>query len=214
MLLLSNTATTPLLIITGLVIIWGLRLAIHIFSRNNDKQEDFRYKNFKDNWGKNFWWKSYLNIFVLQGLLMILISIPIIYRFTFPLTELTILDYIGITVWIVGFIFESIGDFQLTQFIKKKRAGKNKERFLKTGLWSLTRHPNYFGEVIQWWGIWLIAINLLEPISLTTIIGPLTITYFILNVSGIPLLEEKYEGNKEWEEYKKEVPKFFPLKLR
>jgi steroid 5-alpha reductase family enzyme len=213
MTLLTPEITNRLLIILGLVVLWGLRLAIYIFLRNRKKEEDYRYQNFKKKWGKNFWWKSYINIFLLQGFLMILISTPIIYRFTFPLKEFSTLTYIGIGIWVFGFIFETIADLQLSKFIKKKKAGETKGRFLKSGLWSLTRHPNYFGEVTLWWGIWFIAISLQNPISLLTVLGPITITYFIINVSGVPLLEEKYEGIEEWEEYKKEVPKFVPLKF-
>jgi steroid 5-alpha reductase family enzyme len=213
-LLLTTNITTQMLIITSLVTVWGVRLAIHIYLRNKGKDEDFRYKNFKKKWGKGFWWKSYINIFLLQGFLMILISIPIIYRFTYPTQPLTVLDYVGIAVWLFGFLFELISDFQLSKFIKQKKEGNTKGRFLKSGLWSLSRHPNYFGEVVLWWGIWLLAIDLSSPYSLLTIIGPLTITYFIIKVSGVPLLEEKYMGNEEWEEYKKEVPIFVPLRLK
>jgi steroid 5-alpha reductase family enzyme len=205
---------TELEILTLLVALWGLRLAIHIFLRNKGKKEDFRYQNFKEQWGKGFWWKSYINIFLLQGLLMLFISIPLVYAFTFPISELFILNYIGIGVWVFGFLFESIGDYQLSTFITKKKKGKTEGRFLKSGLWSLTRHPNYFGEVLLWWGIWLLTIDLANPYSLLTVIGPITISYFIIQVSGVPLLEEKYEGEKEWEEYKKRVPKFFPLKFK
>jgi steroid 5-alpha reductase family enzyme len=214
MLLISPEITNHLLIIFGLVFIWGIRLAIHIFLRNRDKKEDYRYQNFKEKWGKNYWWKSYINIFLLQGFLMILISIPIIYRFSFPREFLNILDYVGIAIWIFGFLFESIADLQLSRFIEKKKEGKTESRFLKTGFWSLSRHPNYFGEIVQWWGIWLICISIDSPITLLTVIGPLTITYFITQVSGVPMLEEKYEGNAEWEGYKRDVPKFIPLKLK
>ncbi len=211
-LLLAVDITPRMLIITTLVVIWGARLAIHIYLRNRDKEEDFRYQNFKKNWGKNFWWKSYINIFLFQGLLMVLISIPIIYRFTSPTPLLTILDYIGIALWTFGLLIELISDLQLSRFIKKKKKGSTKERFLKKGLWALSRHPNYFGEVTLWWGVWLICITNL--ISLPTIIGPVVITYFIIKVSGVPLLEEKYEGIKEWEDYKEKVPMFLPLKLK
>ena len=213
-LLLATDITTRMLIITSLVTVWGIRLAVHIYLRNKGKDEDFRYKNFKEKWAKGFWWKSYINIFLLQGFLMILISIPIIYRFTFPTQLLIVLDYTGIAIWLFGFLFELISDFQLSKFIKQKKKGNTQGRFLKSRLWSLSRHPNYFGEVVLWWGIWLLTIELSSPYSLLTIIGPLTITYFIIKVSGVPLLEEKYEGIKEWEEYKKVVPIFVPLKIK
>lgn len=206
--------TNKELAISILVTIWGLRLAIHILSRNIGKKEDFRYKKLKEDWGTNFWWKSYVNIFLLQGLLMLLISIPIIFSFYTTDYTFTWINYLGIFVWIVGFLFEIIGDLQLSIFISKKKKGETESRILKTGLWSKTRHPNYFGEVVLWWGVWLIAINPLNPMSLLTIIGPLTITILILFISGIPLLEKRYEGEKEWEEYKKKVPKFFPFKFK
>jgi steroid 5-alpha reductase family enzyme len=210
----ASIVTTQLEILTILVTLWGLRLATHIFIRNKGKKEDFRYQNFKEQWGKGFWWKSYFKIFILQGVFMLTISIPLIYAFTYPTLDLTWLDYVGIGIWVFGSLFESIGDYQLSVFISKKKKGKTESRFLESGLWSLTRHPNYFGEVVLWWGIWLIAIDLTNLNSLYTIIGPLTISYLIIFVSGVPLLEEKYEGNKEWEKYKKRVPKFFPLKLK
>lgn len=145
---------------------------------------------------------------------MLFISIPLIYRFTFPTAQLYWVDYLGIALWIIGFLFETVGDIQLTKFVAKKKQGKTKGRFLKTGIWGLTRHPNYFGDTLSWWSVWVICILLSEPISLLTAIGPITINYLLLFISGVPLLEKKYEDNKEWEEYKKKVPKFFPLKLR
>jgi steroid 5-alpha reductase family enzyme len=214
LLLRSDMGNIKLQILTLLVALWGLRLAIHIFLRNKGKEEDFRYQNFKEKWGKGFWWKSYINIFLLQGIFMLLISTPLIYAFTFPTTELIWLDYLGIGVWAFGFLFESIGDYQLAKFIDRKKAGEAKSRFLESGLWSLTRHPNYFGEVVLWWGIWLISIDLGNLNSLITVIGPITISYLIVFVSGVPLLEEKYEGEKEWEELKERVPKFFPVKFK
>jgi steroid 5-alpha reductase family enzyme len=212
--LLATNITMRMIAIGILIALWGLRLAIHIFLRNRNKDEDFRYKKFKKDWGENFWWKSYINIFLLQGLLMMLISIPIIYLFTFSLERLSWLTYTGIGIWVLGFLFEVISDWQLSRFIDKKKQQKAKERFLKTGLWSLSRHPNYFGEVLLWWGIWLASVSLSNPTSLLTVIGPITITYFITQVSGVPILEKKYEGDKEWEMYKKRVPKFIPIKLK
>lgn len=211
---LTSNMTTPLLIISLLIVLWGTRLATHLFFRNKGKKEDFRYQNFKNSWSKSFWWKSYINIFLLQGTLIILISLPIIYLFTFPTISLTWLNYIGIAIWIFGFLFESISDFQLSKFISKKKEGKTEGRFLTTGLWSISRHPNYFGEVTLWWGIWLICISLVNPLSLLTVIGPITITYFIIKVSGVPMLEMKYEGIKEWQEYKENVPELIPFKLK
>ena len=109
-------------------------------------------------------------------------------------------------IWLIGFSFESIGDRQLREFI---RHPANKGRIMDKGLWRYSRHPNYFGEVTQWWGIFIVARSL--PESWWTVIGPLTITVLILFVSGVPLLEEQYVGRDDFEEYKNRTSIFFPL---
>ena len=177
-----------------LISIWGLRLALHIYHRNKNKKEDYRYKKFKSS--------PYLKVFITQGFFMWLISFPIISSNE----SLKWFNLIGILFWLVGFYFESTADKQLKKFLSNP---KNKGKIMQSGLWSYSRHPNYFGEVTIWWGIWLLNFN---PSNLWTIIGPLTITFLILKVSGVPLLELKYKGNKEFEAYKKRVSVFFPLK--
>jgi steroid 5-alpha reductase family enzyme len=114
-------------------------------------------------------------------------------------------NFIGIIVWLIGFYFEATADKQLKEFIKNP---KNKGKIMQSGLWAYSRHPNYFGEVTMWWGIWLLNLN---P-NWWTILGPLTITFLILKVSGVPLLEKKYQGNSEFEDYKKRVSVFIPWK--
>ena len=109
-------------------------------------------------------------------------------------------------MWILGFVFESVGDAQLARFIKDPA---NKGKLMQSGLWQYARHPNYFGEVLMWWGLWIIALSV--PNGLYGIIGPLTITFLILKVSGIPMLEKRMEENPEFVEYKKRTSKFFPL---
>jgi steroid 5-alpha reductase family enzyme len=111
-----------------------------------------------------------------------------------------------VCVWVIGFFFESVGDAQLSRFIKDPA---NKGKLMQSGLWKYTRHPNYFGEVTQWWGLWIIALSV--SYGWLGIIGPLTITTLILKVSGIPLLEKSMEGNPEFQEYKKRTSVFFPL---
>ena len=115
------------------------------------------------------------------------------------------LDFLGIAIWIFGFYFEAIGDWQLSKFIQDPE----KTGIMKEGLWKYTRHPNYFGEVTQWWGIWLIALS--TKYGLPSILGPLAITFLILKVSGIPPLEKKYADNEDFKKYKKKTSKFIPL---
>ena len=194
------------LLVSTLVTLWGMRLALHIFTRNRGKKEDHRYEDMKKAWKGNFYINSYLRVFLSQGFLMLLISIPVIFINSSDVQGIDLLSIIGASVWLLGFFFESVGDYQLSQFIKDP---KNKGHVMQSGLWRYTRHPNYFGEVTQWWGVWLIAASI--PNGFITIIGPLVITLLIFKVSGIPLLEKKYAGRPEWEEYKKKTSMFFPL---
>lgn len=195
------------LLITILVILWGLRLTIYIWLRNKNKDEDARYKKWREEWGKNWILRTYFQVFILQGLFMYLISLPItingLYSQNYPFS---LFDIIGILMWLVGFFFETIGDWQLYKF---KSNSKNKGKILKSGLWQYTRHPNYFGEATMWWGIFLISLQ--AGYQYLSIISPLTITILLTKVSGIPLIEAKYAGNKEFEEYKRKTSVFFPL---
>jgi steroid 5-alpha reductase family enzyme len=194
------------ILVTTLVVIWGIRLSYHIFKRNMSKPEDKRYANWRSTWGKWFVLRSYLQIFILQGILMLLISTPIIVVNTIESSGWSIFDILGLLVWIFGFYFESVGDMQLKKFISNP---DNKGKVLSTGLWKYTRHPNYFGEVTQWWGIWIISLSVL-PYGLLAIVGPLTITFLILKVSGIPMLEKSMSENPVFAEYMKNTNAFFP----
>lgn len=188
-----------------LVTIWGLRLAWHIHTRNQGKPEDYRYMAWRQAWGRWFYVRSYFQVYLLQGFFLFLITLPILMINQAVDTPLGLLDFVGILVWLVGFFFEAASNWQLSQFIKKPT---NKGKIIQTGLWQYTRHPNYFGEVTLWWGIWLMACSVSG--GWISMIGPLTITILILKVSGIPLLEQKKAGNPEFEAYKKHVSKFFP----
>lgn len=190
-------------LITQLVVIWGLRLAGHIFTRH--KGEDPRYQAWRTAWTSHFYLRSFLQIFMLQGLLMFIISLPIIAVNASQTPGITIFDFIGLVLWLVGFVFEVVGDFQLQAFTQDPA---NKNRVMDKGVWRYTRHPNYFGEITMWWALWLIALNV--PYGLWTIVSPLTITFLLLCVSGIPLLEKRYEGNAEYQAYKRKTSALIP----
>lgn len=193
------------LLVAALVTLWGTRLSYHIFLRNKNKPEDFRYRNWRKSW-KSFYLRSFLQVFMLQGLFLYIISLPIIFIQHHYVVGLKWVDLVGTGIWTTGFLFESISDYQLKVFKSKpEHAG----RIMTIGLWKYSRHPNYFGEVVQWWGIFLLAL----PLSggWMTIISPLTITYLIRYVSGVPMLERKYAGNEEFEDYKRRTSVFFPL---
>jgi steroid 5-alpha reductase family enzyme len=193
------------LLVVVLVSIWGLRLAWHIYSRNKGKTEDYRYLAWRQEWGNWFYLRSYFQVYILQGIFLFLIILPVLIINNNLGKVIGALDVVGVLVWLIGFFFEVVGDAQLSNFIKNP---ENKGKLMQRGLWQYTRHPNYFGEVTQWWGIWLIALSV--PNGWLSIIGPLTITILILKVSGIPMLEKKMENNPEFAEYKRRTSIFIP----
>ena len=197
------------LFVMFLVMLWGVRLACHIFFRNRGKDEDSRYKKWKQGWGKHAVVRAYFQVFFLQGLLIVVISLPVTIVVKSAQNSLSVFDVFGVCIWFAGFAFEAVGDYQL---MKYKRNPANKGKIMMQGLWKYTRHPNYFGEVALWWGVYFIALSV--PWGWATILGPVTITYLILKVSGIPLLEEKYKDNPEFLKYKKRTSAFFPLPPR
>jgi steroid 5-alpha reductase family enzyme len=193
------------LIVTGLVIVWGTRLAIHIAIRNKGMGEDYRYEKWRQNWGRWFVLRSYFQIFILQGTFLIIIALPImIVNFSYR-EDLTAIDFLGVGLWCIGFIFEAVGDYQLRQF---KKRPENKGKIITTNLWRYTRHPNYFGEVVLWWGVFLLALSVKN--GWMAIVSPLLISFLILYVSGITMLEKKYAGNPDFEAYAKRTNAFFP----
>lgn len=189
---------------TCLVSVWALRLSFHIFLRNKWKTEDYRYKNWRDMWWRWFFLRSFFQIFILQGFLLLLISSPVVvinvFRPSFWLAGL-----LWIILWIIGFLFETVGDYQLSVF---KKDPFNKGKLLQSGLWSITRHPNYFGEVLQWWALWFFTLS--TSYFLFGLIGPITITVLILFVSGIPMLERKMSSHPDFALYAQKTNKFFP----
>lgn len=188
-----------------LVIIWGLRLAVYIFMRNKGQKEDFRYAKWKQDWGKHWLIRSYLQVFLLQGFFMLTIAYPLFMYTGNPANPAGVLDIIGLFVWLVGFFWEAVGDYQMRRF---KQNPANRGKVMNQGLWRYTRHPNYFGESTMWWGIFVITLG--YPYGWTAIFSPIIITALLLKVSGIPLLEKKYSANPEYREYIKNTSSFIP----
>ena len=203
-----GTMSDVSLLLTALIVVWGLRLGFHIGIRNSKKKEDPRYAAWRDEWGVWFIPRSYLQVFILQGALMICVGYSALHAAVYG-GSVHALAYVGIAVWLVGFIFEAVGDYQLVRFLREP---EHKGKIMKYGLWKYTRHPNYFGEVTQWWGLWLIVASL--PFGWVALLSPLTITFLILKVSGIPMLEKAFDTNPEFQEYKKRTSAFFPLPPR
>jgi steroid 5-alpha reductase family enzyme len=188
-----------------LVCIWGLRLSWHIHARHRGKPEDFRYMAWRREWGKWFYARSYVQVYLLQGALLFLVALPVLLINRSPGGALGTLEVMGVCVWLFGFLFEAVGDAELARFT---RDPLNRGKILQSGLWRYTRHPNYFGEVVQWWGIWVVAVGV--PGGWFGIVGPLTITFLILKVSGIPMLEKKMAENPDFAEYTRRTSVFLP----
>ena len=192
-------------LVAALVTVWGLRLGIRIFRRNRGRGEDPRYQKWRDDWGKHFVLRSYLQVFILQGFILLLNVTPVMILMSAAEEPLVWSGYLGLVVWCTGFFFESVGDYQLDSFLKNP---ENRGTMNDRGLWRYTRHPNYFGEATMWWGIFIIA--LAAPWGWVGVIGPLVITGMILFVSGIPMTEKMMEKTPGWEEYKKKTSAFIP----
>jgi steroid 5-alpha reductase family enzyme len=205
--LTSESSSNRILLLGILVTIWGLRLSIHIFQRNHDQPEDFRYAKWRAEAGTTWWWRSFFKVFLLQGVLLWMIAAPLIavhVSIPNPLKcECT--DLTGIALWLVGFIFEAGGDYQLK---KLKANPANKGKLLTTGFWSITRHPNYFGDAAQWWGFYLIAFS---AGAWWTIFSPILMTYLLIRISGVALLEKSLKESKsDYAEYIKKTSAFLP----
>lgn len=190
-----------------LVTVWGVRLSIYLTWRNKGKGEDFRYQAFRKKYGPaRYWWVSFFQTFLLQGVLTMLISLPLLgVSMGTPSHALHALDYVGILVWLVGFTFESGGDYQLARF---KNNPQNKGKVLSHGFWRYTRHPNYFGDSAVWWAYGLFSIS---AGSYWQVLGSVLMTLLIIKVSGVALLEKTLNQTKpQYAEYVEKTSSFFP----
>lgn len=204
--ILGDTPThfRPILLLV-LITCWGLRLGLHIGWRHRGRGEDFRYRKFREEWGNTLVWRSFLQIYLLQGAVVLAVATPVLLAVAAPGTGPQLTDFIGVLLFCTGFFFETVGDWQLMRF---KRNSANRGKIIQNGLWRYTRHPNYFGEAVLWWGLFFIGLG--SPVGLYGLISPLTIGFLLLKVSGIPMLEEKYQGNPQFEAYKARTNAFFP----
>lgn len=203
---MSPKINFPSLVVTGLVAIWSIRLFLHITIRNWNKPEDYRYVQMREKWGSSHTLiKAYVNVFLVQAVLLYIVALPIMITNLGSSYSLSLLNYIGIVVWVTGFVFESVGDAQLKAFITNP---ENRGKLMVSGLWKYTRHPNYFGEALMWWGIFMISITTLP--TLIGIVSPLTITGLLLFVSGVPLLEKAFKDRDDFKEYARKTSVFVP----
>ena len=190
-----------------MVTTWGTRLGVHIGLRNLGKPEDYRYQNIRKRLSPGFAFKSLVYVFGLQFVLSAVIASPIFWVFSkqYSADVPSTWAVLAMIIWTIGFYFEVAGDYQLQQFKKKP---ENKGQLLTTGLWSLTRHPNYFGDGLLWWGFYCMA---LPSHGYITIVGPIIMNLFLRRVSGVDLLEKRLKKVKPgFEDYMKSTPAFVP----
>jgi steroid 5-alpha reductase family enzyme len=201
---MSQLQSRPLLLLI-LVTVWGVRLGLHIGLRHRGRGEDFRYRRFREEWGETIIWRSLLQIYLLQGAVVLVIATPILLAIADPGGRLGLADGLGVLLFAAGFLFEAVSDWQMTVF---KRQEENRGRLIQKGLWRYSRHPNYFGEALLWWGIFLIGLG--AGNGWYGMVSPLTIAFLLLKVSGIPMLEAKYRDNPEFAAYKSRTSAFIP----
>jgi steroid 5-alpha reductase family enzyme len=203
----SEGALPRRILLTGMVAIWGIRLALHIALRKRGMGEDFRYAAMREEHGEAFPRRSLLTVFLFQAVLIWAITLPVqvAQRARVP-PGLTLLDFAGLGLWLLGYLLEVTADRQLRRFLADP---SNRGRVLDSGLWRYSRHPNYFGESLMWWGIFLVAAA--TPWGWTTFFSPLLMTFFLLKVSGVPMLEEALAERREgYREYRRRTSPFLP----
>ena len=201
----SETLSFKGLLDLALVTVWGLRLALHIGFRNAGAGEDFRYRKWREEAGANFWWISLLKVFLLQAYVLWIVSSPLLLAHLGGDEEMSIFGVLGVFLWGFGFLFEAVADWQLRRF---KNDPANSGQVMRSGLWSISRHPNYFGEAVLWWGIALIAFPTGGWLSF---IGPVMITFLLLKISGVAMLDTAMvERRPGYADYIATTPAFVP----
>ena len=200
----GNFHTPRQITLTLLTLVWGLRLGGYIFIRHSIVGEDHRYKKWREEW-KYPVLRAFFQVFMLQGVVLYLVAFPLMFSNMQEGEDWGWINFFGVVCWVIGFYFEAVGDYQKFRF---KTKPQNQGRTIMTGLWKYTRHPNYFGETMMWWGIFLVSIG--SGWWYITIISPILLTFLLLKVSGVAMLEEKYKGDPVYDAYKKHTPAFFP----
>lgn len=201
----SAVFTLDAVIVAALVTLWGARLGLYLFFRNRGRGEDKRYVAMRARHGAAWWWRSAFIVFGLQGALVWLVSMPVRAAVSMPFAPW---GFAGVPLVLAGVAFEAIGDWQLARF---KRDPANKGRIMTLGLWRYTRHPNYFGDFLTWWGFGVFG---LATGQWWTLAGPLVMSVLLIRVSGKDLLEQDMMKRPGYAEYAKATSGFIPMPPR
>ncbi|TFH28636.1 MAG: DUF1295 domain-containing protein [Myxococcales bacterium] len=209
----ARTGLTPAkTLLLCLVAVWALRLWLHLLWRDRGKPEDPRYASFRQRYGPDrYWWVSFFQVFVLQGVLVVFISSPLQLAAVAGAPDpVTATDLAGLLIFAFGFLFEAVADWQLQSF---RRDPGNRGKVLDSGLWRWSRHPNYFGEAVLWWGFWLFAAD--QPLGWATVLAPTLMTFLLLRVSGVTMLDTHLTRSKPgYREYLRRTSAFVPRRPR
>jgi steroid 5-alpha reductase family enzyme len=202
----SEKIYPSMLIMSLMILIWGIRLSFYIYIRNHGKPEDFRYANWRKEWGSRQPWIAFYKVFMLQGAIMWIVALPVILVFVRHNNLPAFLGIVGISIFLFGLVFEGSADAQMKRF---KADPSNKGRIITSGLWKYTRHPNYFGEALLWWGIGIYGFSVSG--YWYCFISPVLITIMLRYVSGVPMLEEKYKNREDFRAYASKTSVFIPF---
>ena len=214
----ARTGLTPgKTLLLAMVAAWALRLWGYLLLRSRGKPEDPRYAGFREKYGADrYWWFSFFQVFLLQGVLVVAISAPLQLAGAADTPDpVSPLDLLGLAVFAAGFVTEVVADAQLASYRRAKaRGGAGAPGpVLDTGLWRYTRHPNYFGEALLWWGFWVAALD--TPWGLTTAFAPALMTFLLVKVSGVAMLDAHMAAKRpEYAEYMRRTSGFVPLPPR
>jgi steroid 5-alpha reductase family enzyme len=202
-------------VLLALTTLWGMRLALHLFTRWRAEGEDSRYKRIIGGVMESKGWSwpktALIMVFAMQAPLLFITCLPAQVGIitSSGSTAIGLIAWIGTLLAVAGIAFETIGDAQLKSF---KSNPENKGKVLDTGLWRYTRHPNYFGDFLTWWGIWLVAADAGIIIALITMIGPLFLSFTLMKWSGGPMLERGMKKTRpDYDDYKRRTSSFFPM---
>jgi steroid 5-alpha reductase family enzyme len=204
-------ASPRVALVAFLLGVWGLRYGLHILWRpwgHSERDTYYPYAERRAAAGEAFWWRSYFSIFATQAVGTTLIGLPaLVALYAAVPSTLTLWDYAGALVWFAGFAFEAVADYQLAVFKREQDGGA---RVLDYGLWAYSRHPNYFGDAVMWWGVWMVAMA--TGIGGPTVVAPLLMTYLLVKVSGVPMVESRSKVSRDplYAEYVRRTSAFVP----
>lgn len=204
---LADGAQSRKALMVALTTIWGLRLSGYLASRITREGEDFRYQEMRRRYGERFPLISLVAVFAFQGFGLWTVSLPVqAAQVPNSPSALTGLDLAGVALWAVGMFFEIVGDLQLSRFRADPR---NRGKVLDGGLWRYTRHPNYFGDFCVWWGLYALALATRE--AWWSVVGPLVMSFILLRLSGLPVMERHLRRREGYEDYVRRTSAFFPF---